>query len=69
MQWVDKFRRELVELQVDDDQAAQLPVEDEEVHPVPFVSNPQAALVSDKGEVAPQLQQEAQKEHNGTREA
>ena len=50
--------RELAELEVDDDQAAQAPVEEEQVDPVPLVADAQAPLPADEGEVAAELEQE-----------
>src|SRR5712692_6903419 len=50
--------RELVELEVDDDQATQPTMEEEQVDPVPLVADPQPPLTTHEREVAAQLQQE-----------
>ena len=48
--------RGLVELQVDDDEAAQPPVEEQEVDSVPGIADPQT-LATDHREVAAQLEE------------
>ena len=50
--------RELAELEVDDDEAAESPVEEEQVDPIPLVSDPEPPLAAGKGEVASQLEEE-----------
>jgi hypothetical protein len=49
--------RELVELQIDDDEAAQAPVEEQQVDPVPRVADAQPALATDEREVAAELEE------------
>src|SRR5437899_778669 len=49
---------ELADLEVDDDQAPEPAVEEEEVDPVPLVTDAQAALAADEGELAAEFQQE-----------
>ena len=49
---------ELADLQVDDDQAAQAAVEEEQVDPIPLVADPQTLLTPDEGEVAAEFEQE-----------
>jgi hypothetical protein len=48
---------ELAQLQIDDDQAAQAAVEEQEVNPEPLVADREALLAADKGEVTAQLEQ------------
>src|SRR5581483_9940669 len=43
---------ELSDFQVDDDEAPQAPVEEEQVDAVPFIANAQTLLASDKCEIA-----------------
>lgn len=50
--------RELSDLQVDDDQAAQLAVKEDEVHAVPLVAHTKPPLPSHEGERTSELQQE-----------
>ena len=49
---------ELPQFEVDDHQAAQTTVEEQEVDPVPLVADSQTPLPADEGEVLAQLQQE-----------
>jgi hypothetical protein len=49
---------EFADLQVDDDQAAQPAVEQQQVHPVPLAADADALLAGDEGEARPQFQQE-----------
>ena len=51
--------RELAELEVDDDEAAQPAVEEEQVDAIPLVADAEPPLAADEGEVAAQLEQEA----------
>ena len=46
------------ELEVEDDEAAQAAVEEDEVHAIPHAADAQAALASDEGEVAAEFEQE-----------
>lgn len=48
----------LAEFQVDDDEAAQAPVEEEQVYPIPFAADAQAALATDEGEIAAEFHEE-----------
>jgi hypothetical protein len=48
---------ELAELQIDDDQAAELAVEEEQVDSIPLVADAQPFLPADKRKVAAQFQQ------------
>jgi hypothetical protein len=50
--------RELAELEIDDDQAAQTPVVEEQVHPIPGVADAKPALTPDEGEIPAELQEE-----------
>src|SRR5271157_2465464 len=50
--------RELADLQVDDDKAAQAAVEEQQVNTIPLVADPQSLLTPHEGEVAAQFQQE-----------
>jgi len=49
---------ELADLEVDDDQATEPAVEAEEVDSIPLVTDAQAALAADEGELAAQLEEE-----------
>ena len=49
--------RQLAQLQVNDDEAAQTPVKQQQVNAIPGLVNPQPALPPDKGEIAAKLQQ------------
>ena len=49
---------ELAGLKVDDDQAPQLAVIEEQVDPIPCIADPKTPLAADKGEVATQFEQE-----------
>ena len=46
------------QLQVDDDQAAQLAMEEQQIHPIPGLVDAQTTLPPDEGEAFTQLQQE-----------
>src|SRR3546814_17764313 len=46
------------QLQVDNDQAAQLAMEEQQIHPIPGLVDTQAPLPPDEGEAFTQLQQE-----------
>ena len=46
------------EFQIDDDEAAQAAVEEDEVHAIPCAADAQAALASDEGEIAAKFEQE-----------
>jgi len=46
------------DLEVDDHQAAQAPVEEDQVHAIPGVTDPQPLLAADEAKIAAQLQQE-----------
>ena len=46
------------ELEINDDEAAQAAVEEEEVHAIPDIADAEAALASDEGEVAAEFEQE-----------
>lgn len=46
------------QLQVDDDQAAQLAMEEQQIDPIPGLVDTQPALPPDEGEAFPQFQQE-----------
>ena len=50
---------ELAELQIEEDQAAQAAMEEEQVHAIPVVADAQAALAADEGEVVAEFEQEA----------
>jgi hypothetical protein len=50
--------REAIELQVDQDEAAQAPVEKEEVDAIRLVADPHAPLANDEAEVRAEFQQE-----------
>jgi hypothetical protein len=47
---------EAAQLQVDDDQAAQATVEEEQIYAIPFVVDSQAALAADEGEIIAQFE-------------
>ncbi|MGC4106205.1 MAG: hypothetical protein QM753_07595 [Thermomicrobiales bacterium] len=49
---------ELARLEVNDDQAAEAAVEEEQVNTVPRVADTQAALPADEGEVAAEFEEE-----------
>jgi hypothetical protein len=49
---------ELADLEVDDDQAAEATVKEEEVDSIPLVADAEAALAADEGELAAELEQE-----------
>ncbi len=50
--------RELPELEVDHDKAAQQAMEEDEIDPVPLVIKPQAPLAPDEREIVSQLEEE-----------
>ena len=50
---------ELAKLQVDDDEAAQTPVEEQQIDPIPLAADAQAALASDKGKIAAEFHEES----------
>lgn len=50
---------ELADLQVDDDEAAQAAVEEQQINAEPLVPDAQAPLPADEGEVAAQFEQKA----------
>lgn len=52
------------ELEVDDDETAQAAMEEDEIHAIPSATHTQAALASDKGEVAAEFEQEGFKMSN-----
>ena len=54
-----KHMRECVRFQVDDDEAAEPAVVEEQIDPVPRIADAKAALASNECEVATQLQQES----------
>ena len=49
--------RELPELEIDHDQAAQQSVKEDEIDPVPFVIEPQPPLAPDEREIVSQLEE------------
>jgi hypothetical protein len=50
--------RERAELQIDHDETAQVPMEEEEIDPIPGIPDPQATLACDKGKAAAEFEQE-----------
>jgi hypothetical protein len=50
--------RELSALEIDDNEAAELAMEEEQINPIPFVANAEAALTPDKSEIAAEFQKE-----------
>ena len=55
---------ETAELQIENHEAAQAAVKEEQIHPIPFVVDAQPPLASDEGEVAAEFQQEGLKVAN-----
>ena len=49
---------EFADFQIDDDEAPESPVEEQQVDAIPLVADPQPLLPGDEGELIPQLQQE-----------
>src|SRR5262245_21376639 len=49
--------RELAELQIDYDEAAEPAVKKQQIHSIPLTADAQPALPADEGEVAPELEQ------------
>jgi hypothetical protein len=49
---------ELAHLEVDNDEAAQTAMEEQQVDPEPAITDAQAALTADEGEVTAELEQE-----------
>jgi hypothetical protein len=47
--------RELAELEVDDDEASESSVEEQQIDTIPLVPHTQSVLAPDKGEIAPEL--------------
>jgi hypothetical protein len=50
---------ELAEFEIDQQQAAQAPVIENQVHPIPFITDTQPLLSSPKGEIASQFKQKS----------
>ena len=50
--------RELSALEIDHNEAAELAMEKEQIDPIPFVANAEAALTPDKSEIAAEFQKE-----------
>lgn len=49
---------ELADFQIDNYKATQFPVKEDQVHPIPFVTDAQPFLPADETEITPELQQE-----------
>lgn len=49
---------EAAKFQIENDEAAQAAMKEKQVHAIPFVINPQAALSADKGEIVAEFEQE-----------
>ncbi|SAL86488.1 hypothetical protein AWB68_08046 [Caballeronia choica] len=49
---------EFGKLQINDYQAAQTPVKEQQIHPKPGLANTQPSLTADKCEIAPEFKQE-----------
>jgi len=47
---------ELSALEIDDNEAAELAMEKEQIDPIPFVADSQSALTPDKSEIAAEFQ-------------
>ncbi len=51
--------RKLADFEINHHQASEAPMEEEEIDPIPLVSNTEATLATEEGEVPSQFQQEA----------
>ena len=49
---------EFAQLQVNDDEGAKMPMEEEEINPIPFVAHPKPLLARHKSKIVAQLEQE-----------